>query len=164
MGSCVHKTTDGRRSVAALAGRKAMVASLLLVAAGCDGPPAWDADVSDPPKGADPVSHLRASETSVLHVAYGGQNRVLVAYNDQAGLYDFGPNNTLVDKAVQTNMGLSYSLDAGKTWVRHGPIPVDATCTDVVCPTLLRGDPWLADNGTRVLYAELALTKAWGWR
>ena len=113
-------------------------------------------DVSDPPSGSDLSAYLPASETSVLHLP--STNTVLAAYNDDSGAYDIvdvGGMKMVTSKAMQSLNGLSYSLDGGLSWTRHGPIP-PASCGNNTCPTLLMGDPWLAATTDRVLYVSLA--------
>lgn len=125
---------------------------------GCSDPGYYDFNASNPPDGTGPTATRYASETSVLYIPWNGEHRVLVAYNDQSGAKDVGPNNTLVDKPIQSYMGLSYSRNAGQSWTRHGPIMPPSTCSSPPCPTLMRGDPWLFSNGNRVLYSFVSTT------
>lgn len=51
-------------------------------------PTFYDSNASNPPEGNDPnLFFLYASETSTLYAACNGEDRIIVAYNDLAGVY-----------------------------------------------------------------------------
>lgn len=143
---------------------------VLAACLGCSGPPV-DRNASEPPRDFTPQSHLWASETSLVHAAPNATvplGRVLLAYNDVSGVATYDGTTLNVRPPVvcgvnkcafvgQSFAGLSYSDDLGLTWRRRGTFtPADRFCPEALCPTILRGDPWLAANGSDVLYINLA--------
>ncbi len=112
---------------------------------GCD-PEYIGGNVSDP----EQPTGTPESETAMVYFKDGtGHRHVLTAYNELGGGRSFA--------------GLSISHDDGGSWARLGPLPQpEATCDPSgveICPKFLRGDPWLATNGTKILYSFLASTQ-----
>ncbi|MBK9266013.1 MAG: exo-alpha-sialidase [Polyangiaceae bacterium] len=138
---------------------KSCLLCIVMFSLGCQ-PDYYDSNASDPPPAPASVLYTLKNEVSALYVRAAGQDRVIFAYNDQSGFYTPSPGTgQLTPKLSQSNAGLSYSLNAGVDWIRHGPLPPNPNCGDPVCPTLLRADPWLAQNSSRILYSHLAITK-----
>ena len=145
---------------------------------GCS--PDADVNASGPPLA--PSTPLDwASETSVVW-ASSSSGRLLVAYNDHQSFKEIDPNDptklrpiapgerTICSGTVcqqfwvgQTFAGLSHSDDRGGTWTRDRALqPSRPDCSNPPCATLISGDPWLATDGTEVLYSELAAVAPFG--
>ena len=122
-----------------------------------------------------------ASETS-LAWASASSGRLLVAFNDEQGASEIDPNDPTKLRGIrpgsrticagticqriwigQTLAGLSHSDDRGHTWTRDLPLqPSRPDCANPPCATLIEGDPWLATDGSEVLYSELAAVAPFG--
>jgi hypothetical protein len=121
---------------------------MLLAATACNNP-VIDNNASDPTGG-----FYWASETSVVHLRVGTEDRIVLAYNDQEG-------HQRLDGTYLPNpsaAGLSLSTDAGRTWRKLPNIPANSSCTTPGCIKALRADPWLATNGSVVNYSFLGST------
>jgi hypothetical protein len=117
-------------------------------------PGPYDSNASDPSN----TTRYWASETSVLHFRYAGEDRVLLGYNDQAG-FERIVGDTVTPVARPSAAGLSLSKDAGRTWTKLEPLRPPASCPPSgPCINLIAADPWLATNGVLVLYSRLAST------
>lgn len=118
------------------------------------------------------LDYLIASETSMVQLTVNGEQRTLTAYNDTSGLYRVlilpppahGQSGLLLPSQTRSLAGLSVSVDgmnpiptSTKPWKRVGPLAVPGPgCGQTDCVTLGVGDPYLATNGTRVLYTQIA--------
>lgn len=122
--------------------------------AACE-PAPYDSNASDPSNS----TRYWSSETSVLHFRYEGEDRVLIGYNDQAGLERIvGDSVTPLERPSAA--GLSLSKDAGRTWTKLEPLRPPAACPPegTPCINVVAADPWLATNGVLILNARLAST------
>lgn len=146
---------------------------------GCS--PDADVNASGPPLGQPSTPLEWASETSVVW-ASSSSGRLLLGYNDEQGGSEIDPNDptklrgitpgerTICSGTVcqhfwvgQTLAGLSHSDDRGSTWVRDRPLqPSRPDCSSPPCATLIVGDPWLASDGTEVLYSQLGAVAPFG--
>lgn len=122
---------------------------------------------------------FRQTESNIVYVA--ATDTVIVAYNDGQGVYRLDPKNQ--DAQIEIEPGLvlfppndiryigqtfagfstsaNFGTQFGTVWQQGNPIqPIDPNLclTGSHCPLLMRGDPALATNGQRVLYANIAYT------
>ena len=137
---------------------------LLVALIGCNPPDPYDNNASNPAPSPS-LTYLWQSETSVVGfhkvTSTAREDRVLVGYNDLSG-FDADNSGIPVVKTSPSFAGLSLSRDAGRTWSRR-TFPAFATpdaCGTPPCATALLGDPWLATNGSRILYTNIASTRA----
>lgn len=137
-----------------------------------------DGNISNPAAGNSPIevgiNRNRASETRLLWVESTGL--VVAAYNDESGVIriTYGDTFDVIQPGFikTTNKllyfgpsvaGLSVSYDRGITWKRIGvqqPAIIPVICHAPRCVEILGGDPYLATDGTTVLYTNLAVVAA----
>ncbi len=154
---------------------KCSLAMAAVIAAGCE------ANASNPTMDATRRNFFQ-SETQSVYVA--STHTLFLGTNDEQGERKVDPNNpgqsvcitpgfipdgsqllyrgqTFAGLSTATfdNLGVLTSLEP-VSWMNRGDIqPVaPSQCTAAHCPLALAGDPWLATNGTRVLYANLGVT------
>lgn len=116
--------------------------------------PSIESNASDPSGGV-----YWASETTMVHFRFAGQDRLALGYIDQESFQRL--DGTLLPRP--TAAGLSLSKDAGRTWTKLPPLQTDPpSCTGPTCVRALIADPWIATNGTFLNYAFMGSTIGFG--